>query len=317
MPSRSPLETLRFLAAPTDVLFDGAEIVNGGKILGWIDKAAYAVAAGWSGNYCVTAYVGHVSFRHGIPSGHMVEVEARIVYTGRTSMHIQCTVRHADPKRLHWAEATNCLVIFVATDGKGASVPVPEFDPITGAERAHARAAIGRAGIRREIEEQMAQQVYTDAGTAPRAITRFLAQPTDVNWGGKVHGGTAMEWIDQVAWLCAARWSGMTPTVVYSGGVRFYRPIHIGHIVELEARLLRTNRKTMDIAVHVRSGDPRTDERQLTTHCAITYGIRGEDGRLVDIPQWEPINDEDQALADHAYRLRKIRGQRVPGLSTG
>lgn len=317
MPSRSPVETLRFLAAPTDVLFDGEDIVNGGKILEWIDKAAYAVAAGWSGSYCVTAYVGHVSFRHGIPSGHIVEVEARIIYTGRTSMHIQCTVRNADPKKLHWTEATNCLVIFVATDGKGKSVPVPEFDPITATERAHARAAIGRADIRSAIEKEMAEQVYSDEGTAPRTVTRFLAQPTDVNWGGKVHGGTAMEWIDQAAWLCASSWSGMTPTVVYSGGVRFYRPIHIGHVVELEARLLRTNRKTMDIAVHVRSGDPRNDERHLTTHCAITYGVRGPDGRLTDIPQWEPVSHEDNVLAEHAYRLRKIRGRRVPGLSTG
>jgi len=317
VPTRSPVETLRFLAAPTDVLFDGEDIVNGGRILEWIDKAAYAVAASWSGRYCVTAYVGHVSFRHGIPSGHLVEVEARIVYTGRSSMHIQCTVRHSDPKTLRWAEATNCLVIFVATDGQGHSVPVPEFDPITAKERAHAKGAVGRAEVRKEIEEEMARQAYTDAGTAPKVVTRFLAQPTDVNWGGKVHGGTAMEWIDQAAWLCASQWSGMTPTVVYSGGVRFYRPIQIGHVVELEARLLRTNRKTMDISVHVRSGDPRTDRRELTTHCAITYGVRDHDGRLADIPQWSPVSAEDQALAGHAHELRRIRGRRVPGLATG
>ncbi len=26
---------------------------------------------------------------------------------------------------------------------------------------------------------------------------RFLAQPTDINFGGKVHGGAVMKWIDQ------------------------------------------------------------------------------------------------------------------------
>ena len=26
---------------------------------------------------------------------------------------------------------------------------------------------------------------------------RFLAQPGDVNFGGKVHGGAVMKWIDQ------------------------------------------------------------------------------------------------------------------------
>ena len=27
---------------------------------------------------------------------------------------------------------------------------------------------------------------------------RFLAEPTDVNFGGKVHGGMVMKWIDQI-----------------------------------------------------------------------------------------------------------------------
>ena len=34
--------------------------------------------------------------------------------------------------------------------------------------------------------------------TADRELTlRFLAEPTDVNFGGKVHGGMVMKWIDQ------------------------------------------------------------------------------------------------------------------------
>ena len=45
----------------------------------------------------------------------------------------------------------------------------------------------------------MAAQTYTDAGTAPREVLRFLASPTDVNWGGKVHGGIVMRWIDEAA----------------------------------------------------------------------------------------------------------------------
>jgi len=38
---------------------------------------------------------------------------------------------------------------------------------------------------------------------------RFLAEPTHVNFGGKVHGGMVMKWIDQVAYACAAGWSGL------------------------------------------------------------------------------------------------------------
>ena len=38
---------------------------------------------------------------------------------------------------------------------------------------------------------------------------------------------------------CATQWTGSAANVaVYAGGVRFYRPLHIGHLVEVEARLL-------------------------------------------------------------------------------
>ena len=35
------------------------------------------------------------------------------------------------------------------------------------------------------------------SGQQHEVTFRFLAQPTDVNFGGKVHGGMAMKWIDQ------------------------------------------------------------------------------------------------------------------------
>ena len=60
------------------------------------------------------------------------------------------------------------------------------------------------------------------------ATLRFLAAPTDVNWGGKTHGGTVMRWIDEAAFVCAAGWSRQNCIAAYSGGIRFYRPIMIG-----------------------------------------------------------------------------------------
>ena len=48
----------RFLVKPVDAGTLGS--VDGGKLLEWIDKVAFAAAAQWSGRYCVTAYVGNV-----------------------------------------------------------------------------------------------------------------------------------------------------------------------------------------------------------------------------------------------------------------
>lgn len=48
-----------------------------------------------------------------------------------------------------------------------------------------------------------------DAVQPQRAITlRFLAEPSEVNFGCKVHGGTVMKWIDQAGYAGAVGWSG-------------------------------------------------------------------------------------------------------------
>ncbi|MDK6508635.1 hypothetical protein QP146_24795, partial [Escherichia coli] len=39
---KSPSITLRFMAAPTDLTIAGAQGIGGGRVLEWIDKAAYA-----------------------------------------------------------------------------------------------------------------------------------------------------------------------------------------------------------------------------------------------------------------------------------
>ena len=248
---------LRFLAAPMDITYGGT--VHGGKLLEWIDKAGYACAAGWSGRYCVTVYVGDVRFTRPVAIGELVEVEARLVHTGRTSMHILVVVSSADPKSGEYTEATRCITVFVAVDGDGRPVAVPTCTPPTPEAAELQAGALRSAQVRADIEASMKEQSYTEAGTALERTLRFLAAPSDVNWGGKVHGGTVMRWIDEAAYVCAAGWNRGPTIAVYAGGVRFYRPLLIGSVVEVRARLVHTGRHSMHISVHVRSGDPKTD----------------------------------------------------------
>lgn len=297
--------TLRFLAAPTDAGYtDG---VSAGRVLEWIDKAAYACAANWSGTYCMTAYVGDVRFTRPVPVGDIVEAQAQLVHTGRSSMHILVTVSSGDPKRLEMVTAMRCLVIFVAVDSNGSTVEVPRWQARTAEQQTWQEAAIRRIGVRAEIERAMATQQYTEAGMAPRPILRFLAAPTDVNWGGKVHGGNVMRWIDDAAFVCATGWSKGPTTSVYVGGFRFYRPLHIGHVVEVQARLLHTGRTSMHVSVHVRSGDPKEQERSLTTHGLLVYVALAADGNAVPVRPWTPVSDEDKALDHHARHLVDLR----------
>ena len=299
--------TLRFLAAPTDVGHSGS--VDAGTVLEWVDKAAYAAAVGWSKSYCVTAYVGNIHFADPVKSGDMVEVKATIVYTGRSSMHIRTVVSSGDPKGGTPTMRSQCTVIFVAVGEDGKPIPVAPVEPTTPEEIEEHEDAVARIKVREEIVATMKDQEYTDAGTAERVVLRFMAAPTDVNWGGKVHGGIVMKWIDEAAYVCASRYCGSDTVAVFSGGVRFYRPLLIGHVVEVEARLVYTGTKGMHIAVHVRSGDPKGREMNLTTYCLTVMVARDAAGNSVPIQPWFPVTEEDKRLRDHARELLEIRAR--------
>ncbi|WP_425292257.1 acyl-CoA thioesterase [Corynebacterium mayonis] len=303
------------MASPTDVILAGAQGVSGGRVLEWIDKAAYACAAQWSGTYCVTAYVGHIHFTRPIPSGHMVEIRSRIALTGRSSMHIVNEVLSADPREGVFTSACDCLVIFVAKDpSSGKPMEVPTFKPLTEDDKRVEAAALTRIGLRKEIEAEMLKQTYTDDSTAPRVIHRFLAKPTDINWGGNVHGGTAMEWIDEAGINCTMEWSGERTVAVYAGGIRFYKPISIGDLIEVDARITRTDARSMHCAVEVRSGSPRGGRENLTSaiHATFTYIGVNIDGEPLAARQFTPQTEEDLRLWEHTQTLKDLRAEYAP-----
>lgn len=145
-------------------------------------------------------------------------------------------------------------------------------------------------------------------GSRQRETTlRFLAEPSEVNFGGKVHGGTVMRWIDHAGYVCAVGWSGQYCVTVYVGGIRFSQPIHIGELVEVHAKLIYTGTTSMHIAVDVRAGDPKHSQRRHTTHCIVVFVAVDDDGKPVAVPAWTPSSDEDRALHAYAQKLMALR----------
>ena len=138
-------------------------------------------------------------------------------------------------------------------------------------------------------------------------VLRFLAEPTDVNFGGKVHGGAVMKWIDQAAYACAVGWSGQYCVTVYVGGIRFYKPVVVGHLVEVQARLIYTGKTSMHIAVDVSSGDPKDGQYTKTTHCIIVFVAVDDEGNPAEVEHWEPATEEDIVLEKYAIKLMELR----------
>ena len=126
---------------------------------------------------------------------------------------------------------------------------------------------------------------------------RFLAEPHTVNFGGKVHGGTVMKWIDEAGYACATRWAKRYCVTVSVGSIRFQRPILIGDLVEVEARLAYTGRTSMNISVEVRSGDIKTGQMQVITECLAVFVAVDADGKTIPVTTWFAETPGDIALA--------------------
>lgn len=136
---------------------------------------------------------------------------------------------------------------------------------------------------------------------------RFLAQPTDVNFGGKVHGGMVMKWIDQAGYAGAVGWSGAYCVTVAVGGIQFVEPILIGDLVTVKCKLIHTGTSSMHFAVDVLARDLKTQHERLATSCVIVFvALDAPDGKPTPVPKWEPRDVEDRKLAHYAQRLVEL-----------
>lgn len=138
---------------------------------------------------------------------------------------------------------------------------------------------------------------------------RFLAEPTDVNFGGKVHGGAVMKWIDQAAYAAAVGWCGTYAVTVAVGGLRFLAPVRIGDLVVVRAKLVRTGTTSMhfSVDVHARSPMGADGPPRLCAHCMIVFVAMDEAaGKPMPVPSWTPASDSDRRLADYAGKVMAL-----------
>ena len=145
------------------------------------------------------------------------------------------------------------------------------------------------------------------SGQQRELTMRFLAEPGDVNYGGKVHGGVVMKWIDQAGYAAAVGWSGRYSVTVAVGGIRFVAPVRISDLVTVSAKLVHTGTTSMHFAIDVRARDPMGGEDRLCTHCMIVFvALDAVEGEPVPVPSWTPHDEHDRRLAEYAQQVMEL-----------
>ena len=84
-----------------------------------------------------------------------MKVEAQVIYTGNSSMHISINVFSRNIKQPIFIKKTHCIIVFVAVDDNGNSLPVPKWIPKTEQEKQQEQYAIRLMDLRKNIEDEM------------------------------------------------------------------------------------------------------------------------------------------------------------------
>ncbi len=307
--SRDPLSHMtihRYRVQPLHLGVVGS--VDGGTLLEWIHSAAHATAARWSGHCCVAASVSNFHLDRPIRVGELVEVHACLVYTRRSSVHVLVTVYSGDPAGPKAVQSAQCPVVFVAVNDIGEPVAVRQWTPVTMLELQREHQARVRIRTRKQVEDAIAAQIYTAAGTGPRTTRHILVSRADVHRDGAVHGGRVMRWIDEAANTCAADWSGVAGLTSYVAAIRFRSAVAVGDRLEVSARIVRTGPRSVHIGVRVTASDMVTGVAHVAAEGLIVVASLDEQDKARHVTQWAPDCDEDARLDRHAEHLVELRG---------
>ena len=113
---------------------------------------------------------------------------------------------------------------------------------------------------------------------------RFKAVfPNTTNHYNTLFGGTALQWMDEAAFICATRFCRKRTVTVSSDRVDFEHPIPAGTLVELVASVEKVGNTSMQIRVDIFLEEMYQEGRQLAISGLFTFVAIDEDRNPVSV----------------------------------
>jgi acyl-CoA hydrolase len=144
-----------------------------------------------------------------------------------------------------------------------------------------------------------------------------LMTPDTANFSGKVHGGSLLKLLDQVAYACASRYAGTYAVTLSVDQVVFRQPIHVGEMVTFLASVNHTGTSSMEIGIKVLAENIRTQEVRHVNSCFFTMVAVGDDGKPQAVPPLRPFSPEERrrhAAAELRKTMRREMEQRFAAI---
>jgi acyl-CoA hydrolase len=131
--------------------------------------------------------------------------------------------------------------------------------------------------------------------------------PTHANVVGNVFGGQILAWVDLCAAICAQRHSGHMAITAAIDELSFEKPIKVGQVVRLSARVTATFTTSLEILVEVAGEEPTSGASWPCVSAFVTYVAIGSNMAPTPVPALELANDDERMLAAAAAERRRHR----------
>lgn len=134
--------------------------------------------------------------------------------------------------------------------------------------------------------------------------------PDMVNFSGKVHGGALLKLLDEVAYSCAARYSGHYVVTLMLDDAIFRAPVHVGELVTFFACINWVGQTSMEVGIRVVAENHRTRAQRHVMSCFFLMVAMDEAGQTCAVPRFEPRTPEDVRRWSDAEARRAAAKQR-------
>lgn len=135
-----------------------------------------------------------------------------------------------------------------------------------------------------------------------------MVMPNDTNPLGNLMGGNLMRWMDVVASICAGKHCEAHVVTASVDHVSFHKPIPLGEIVTMQAKVTRAFNTSVEVFVEVFASDIKGHNPRKCNHAYFTFvGLDDTTKKPIPVPAVVPLTGEEEQLFESAARRREVR----------
>ncbi|MGB9755376.1 MAG: acyl-CoA thioesterase [Desulfurella sp.] len=116
--------------------------------------------------------------------------------------------------------------------------------------------------------------------------------PNTLNDHDTLFGGIAMQWMDEVAYITAIRFSKKKMVTVSSDKIQFLLPMKSGTIAEIIGKVTKVKNVKIEIQVEIYIEDMYADNRQKAVDALFTFAAINDENKPI------PINSKEYSRQD-------------------